>query len=335
MTTPRKVSIDTLGERIARRITGLEGLKTDVESERQDIGSDLRHIWEALKSGQTVNGATNKKEWCAFAKITPRYAQYLVRDGSRKGQGTRTTVRVITLKEGMVVNFDGVKYVIERASLHKTTTSLILKPQLPSQEEVDKRLKKMTKLTKKERQAKASPKVNVGFMLFSGKPNKTHQMQPNDVRTYCGKTPGQTLKKDAGMSESPTCKQCQIGKYQDKARKEMAEAQQPKQSEKDLRKRLKQLMEELRECENDAYRVTDYLALKDQERQAIYPDLTMEKVDAHHERSAKVTKEISETVDAIKALQHPAAKALAAAVDGAEVPQICEQKAGVESYDND
>ena len=78
--------INKLGEKVARRITSLEGPKKDVEGERRDIGADLRVIWEALENGQAVNGATNKKEWCAFAKITPRYAQYLVRDGSRKNQ---------------------------------------------------------------------------------------------------------------------------------------------------------------------------------------------------------------------------------------------------------
>jgi hypothetical protein len=49
---------------------------------------------------------------------------------------------------------------------------------------------------------------------------KTHQMQPGDHRTWCGKTPGLTLKKDAPMSDDPTCRQCQLGKHMDKARKE-------------------------------------------------------------------------------------------------------------------
>jgi len=102
----KNTKLDTLGEKIARRITSMEGMKNDVESERHDIGSDLRIIWKALEDGQTVNGATNKKEWCAFAKITPRYAQYLVKDGSRKNQGTRTTVRVL---DGMTIGLRGLE----------------------------------------------------------------------------------------------------------------------------------------------------------------------------------------------------------------------------------
>jgi len=98
--------INKLGEALTRRISGLSGLKDDVENMRQDIGTDLRIIWEALESGQTVNGATNKKEWCAYAKITPRYAQYLVKDGSRKKQQTRTTVRVL---DGMKIGLRGLE----------------------------------------------------------------------------------------------------------------------------------------------------------------------------------------------------------------------------------
>lgn len=95
--------INKLGEKIVKRLATFEGLKNDVEGERQDIGTELRIIWEALESGQTVNGATNKKEWCAFAKIAPRYAQYLVKDGSRKNQ-TRTVVRVL---DGMKIGLLG------------------------------------------------------------------------------------------------------------------------------------------------------------------------------------------------------------------------------------
>ncbi len=119
--------INKLGENVARRITSLEGLKEDVEDERRDIGADLRVIWEALENGQPVNGATNKKEWCAFAKITPRYAQYLVRDGSRKRKKDTNRVRVVVIKEGMLVSFGGEKFTVQKASLQSQTIHMIVR----------------------------------------------------------------------------------------------------------------------------------------------------------------------------------------------------------------
>jgi Sec-independent protein translocase protein TatA len=61
----------------------------------------------------------------------------------------------------------------------------------------------------------------------NAKNRKTHQMQPNDRRTWCGKTVGDTLPKDAPMSDEPSCKQCQWGKGMDKLRKEHRSALHP------------------------------------------------------------------------------------------------------------
>jgi 6-pyruvoyl-tetrahydropterin synthase len=113
-------NIDQLGEDVAAKIKSAERDKTT-------IAPDLRKVWAAFDAKQEVNGVRKKKDWAKKFGVSLRYCQYLVRDGSRKNQRANS-VRVVTLKEGMVVNFDGVKYVIERASLHKTTTSLILKP---------------------------------------------------------------------------------------------------------------------------------------------------------------------------------------------------------------
>jgi hypothetical protein len=47
---------------------------------------------------------------------------------------------------------------------------------------------------------------------------KTHKMIPGDHRTYCGKTPGLTLKADAPMDDLPTCRGCETGEWTAKAR---------------------------------------------------------------------------------------------------------------------
>jgi len=100
--------LDTLGEKIKRRMSTLEGLKGTVESEKHDIGVDLRFIWDALKRKETVNGFNSTKEWAEkFAKVTTRYCQLLLR--GERGAGSakkRTTVRIPTLKPGDVVRVD-------------------------------------------------------------------------------------------------------------------------------------------------------------------------------------------------------------------------------------
>lgn len=47
----------------------------------------------------------------------------------------------------------------------------------------------------------------------------THKMQPDGKRTWCGKTPGDTLAADAPMSDTPTCRNCQNGENADILRK--------------------------------------------------------------------------------------------------------------------
>ena len=57
--------------------------------------------------------------------------------------------------------------------------------------------------TKKTKIKMYSTKVNPSFMLMPGKPHKTHQMSSDGRRTWCGKTLGLTLAKDARMSDDP------------------------------------------------------------------------------------------------------------------------------------
>lgn len=45
----------------------------------------------------------------------------------------------------------------------------------------------------------------------------THKMN-GDRRTFCGKTPGDTLAKDAPMADEPTCRNCQVGELNHEAR---------------------------------------------------------------------------------------------------------------------
>jgi hypothetical protein len=213
----------------------------------------------------------------------------------------------------------------------------------------------MTKLTKRERQAKASPKVNVNFMTMPGRPDRTHQMQPRDVRTYCGKTPGQTLKKDAVMSDEPTCRQCQLGKLKERARQEEHTGQhedcvecfqhdralQAKQSaaHDKWKRRVDSLIRQWRQMRLRSahkYRVEFGKAAQKYER-ALGKDYTRNSIQDGRGRmeAAIATEGVNTRIVTPEEPLSESAKALAAAVDGAEVPQICEQEGGVETYDND
>ena len=81
---------------------------------------------------------------------------------------------------------------------------------------------------KKKKVKRYSTNVHPGFMTMPGKPHKTHKMQPDGKRTWCGKTPGETLAADARMVDDPTCRGCRTGEHTDKLRRESA---QPKVTE--------------------------------------------------------------------------------------------------------
>lgn len=96
--------INKLGEEVAALIKS-------AEKDRAKIAPMLRTVWAELEAKKEVNGVRSKGAWAAKFGITLRYCQYIVKDGSRKAQKTRTTVRpVVTLKEGMIVSLNGVKY---------------------------------------------------------------------------------------------------------------------------------------------------------------------------------------------------------------------------------
>jgi hypothetical protein len=70
--------------------------------------------------------------------------------------------------------------------------------------------------TPKKKVKRYSTKVPSGdFITMPAKPHKTHKMSNDGRRTWCGKTPGDTLAKDARMSDEPTCRGCQSGEQRD------------------------------------------------------------------------------------------------------------------------
>jgi len=105
-------NIDKLGEDVAARI------KT-AETDKANIGPDLRKIWDALEAKQTVNGVASKGAWARKFGITLRYCQYLVKDGSRKRSQNTNPVRTAKLVEGRMYEMpDGRKVWLEQIPRH-------------------------------------------------------------------------------------------------------------------------------------------------------------------------------------------------------------------------
>ncbi len=75
-----------------------------------------------------------------------------------------------------------------------------------------------TKPVAKKKAKRYSQKFTGNFVGIP-KVHKTHKMQPGGKRTWCGKTPGETLAIDARMSDKPTCRGCQSGENTDILRK--------------------------------------------------------------------------------------------------------------------
>ena len=77
-------TIDDIGKSIAADLKELFDNNNKIEDRRKELQPELKQVWDALEAGQTVNGCINKGEWAKFAKVTIRYCQYIVKNGSRK-----------------------------------------------------------------------------------------------------------------------------------------------------------------------------------------------------------------------------------------------------------
>lgn len=171
----------------------------------------LTTVWKALENGESVNGYTTKETWAKHffnptASHPERWIQKIVANKPRA-----KSVRPVTnLKAGMKVSIGGKEFTLTDAMIGTLAAMVPKKEEQPAP-------------TEKRDFAKERREKKRAVIEHAAQKNlKTHQMQPNDRRTWCGKTPGLTLKKDAPMSDEPTCKQCQLGKGMDKLRREYA-----------------------------------------------------------------------------------------------------------------
>jgi hypothetical protein len=103
-------TIDDIGKSVAADLKELFGDKKKMEERRKELQPELKQVWDALEAGQTVNGFTSKTEWAEkYAKVTIRYCQYIVKDGSRKNQKRELSSPAIT------AHLNNVEFDAERA----------------------------------------------------------------------------------------------------------------------------------------------------------------------------------------------------------------------------
>ena len=222
---------------------GLEAAKL-LQSGQRNVSlaqSKLRQVWaafdEAKENGTEIeiNGVKSKTAWAEHWKVSMRYCQYVVKDGSRKRSEKKDAnpVRVITLKHGSLFKVDGVTYRIpefDPDSANQTdTVSSHSKPWLQRQgdtqsytnvtihgceivedrtKEPKSKKKKQTKKEYREMMRRANPKAYAGdFMTMPAKPKKTHvRSAQNGEFTGCKRG----INSDVNLVEDdPSCRLCQ------------------------------------------------------------------------------------------------------------------------------
>jgi hypothetical protein len=107
------VNIDEVSAEVKALIGAMKSSESSAAHDRGLAQPKLQLIWKALEAKQPVSGCKTKGEWAKYAGVTPRYCQYILKDGSRKDQ-KRTTVRIVTLKVGMILRVGDVKITLSQ-----------------------------------------------------------------------------------------------------------------------------------------------------------------------------------------------------------------------------
>jgi hypothetical protein len=196
-----------------------------VQDQKVNLKPVLDEMDAAFSRGEVIGGATSLKVWCKMYKHEgvlsyARCRQIITGKSGHEGKVKRLDLDSLV---GKTFRKDGKEYKITRLGLDFFEKSQQFHVSAEPVEESKVTAAPAPSLSpsgRNYRKERAAKKVAIQRAR-----RKTHQMQPGDHRTWCGKTPGLTIKKDAPFGDKPTCRQCQLGKYNDKARKEAADNQ--------------------------------------------------------------------------------------------------------------
>jgi len=114
---------DNQGEAARQLYKKMTASSQDYNSRRKEQTNKLRStvsiVWHAFKQGKTVNGQKDKLSWCKWANPTAknpeRYFYKLMREELNSVQSDK----IVTLKPGVHVVIDGVKYKVPQLQPNK------------------------------------------------------------------------------------------------------------------------------------------------------------------------------------------------------------------------
>jgi hypothetical protein len=306
--------INKLGEEVAAMIKS-------AETDKARIAPKLREVWQALEDKQEVNGVKTKKEWAKKFGVTMRYCQYLVRDGSRKDQ-TRTTVRVL----------DGLTVGLRNLELDAGEGSVMV--------EFEKARIETYKGTIKERRQgdwSDKPADKNGVAEWNHKVREIHGNVSFDVEDAAlteKQLVAELLKKmKSGLRAMHLWDDKLVPEYKEYVKETLDYHAEQKESRSESAKKAAETRKKRKNVGfNPTVRtqtVGGYYAYHDFKKESkghkawvlVKESAPKKPLDFRWTRE-----EAEEMVRAwVEATEHPAAQALAAAVDGADVPQICDE----------
>jgi hypothetical protein len=107
--------LDNQGEAAAKLYKKLTDSSKDYNARRKEQTEALRDtltpVWEALAAGKTVNGCADKLSWCKWANPSAKHPErYFYKLMSDKGLKSVQSFHIVTVKPGMILLIDGVRY---------------------------------------------------------------------------------------------------------------------------------------------------------------------------------------------------------------------------------
>jgi hypothetical protein len=172
-----------------------------------------------------VGGAPNKEAWCKLVGTKPNWMHKVV---ARHRGVLSTPTKTVKLDGANYVTLGGEKYEVSDIVTNHGTIYIDIK-HVRSVKAQSVRPEKPAK-----QPHPAPPDAVAGAMemlaTFGKKKTtaknkeadapRTHKMQPDGKRTWCGKRPGTgNLGANTPMSDDPTCRQCQNGEWTAQQRK--------------------------------------------------------------------------------------------------------------------
>jgi hypothetical protein len=179
----------------------------------------LTPVWVALKSGATVNGQKGLERWAAWFNPVAKYPlRQLQRVMGEKSETTSRRVAPVDLEKlvGKVGKYHGNLYTITGIGVGANTED---------ESSIELTVEPHTDEEPKKEDPVVTPTPTITTKVQQGAKHKTHlatvnSIFPKESSTHCGKSVGKYgVPKTSVVTDNPTCKTCQSKKKKDDERK--------------------------------------------------------------------------------------------------------------------